>query len=785
MSISPTSRDCNKLRLRIDAFSERVIGDQDFTLRTLVIVCLGVTLSYLSAKVGLALVVPPHNISLFWFTNALLFAVLLLVPRRVWPMLIVTAYAGVSVLNLQSGNTIISTGWFALANMGEVLFAALAVSYVFKGVPRLNSPKTLAQYGMFVVILPSFVSAFIGALAGGEGDYWLKWRIWFFTDSLALLILPSAVWGLVRLRSAWRETSRAYYVEFVTLIALLGVVGSGIFVTSASSNSPALLYSLVPFLLWSALRFGSTGVTASVVVVTFLAIWGAVHGRGPFTEPAPINDVLLLQLFVLISTSAFMVLAAVVEEQNEAVGAVRESEQRFDLVANMAPVLIWMSGLDKRCIYFNQPWLDFTGRGLQAELGNGWAEGVHSEDFERCLKTYVEAFDRRNTFKMEYRLRRHDGEYRWMLDTGVPRFTADGSFAGYIGSCIDVTDRHVAQETVHASETKFRALFESNLLPIIYWNEAGTIVDSNEAFLQLTGFTNEEVKAGKLQADPLISEDRFASKKAREDWNVTQKRLMQFEKQFVLRDGRHIPVLVTASLSGKRHSGMAFLMDLTERKRTEQTLRDLSARLIHGQEEERTRIARELHDDIGQRMALISIELEQLSQLTKESSQEQQSLILKLSQQAREITTDVQHISHELHSPKLEHLGLVSAVKALCRDFSQHRKMRIEVIAQADFAFIPSDVAVCLYRVIQEALQNAVKHSHSPEAKVDLHAYPDHIDIGICDSGIGFDPDSPMARAGLGLVSMRERLRLVQGTLVIESRPGQGTSIRIRVPLEP
>ena len=785
MSISRTSRDCNKLRLRIDAFSERVIGDQDFTLRTLFIVCLGVTLSYLSAKVGLALVVPPHNISLFWFTNALLFAVLLLVPRRVWPMLIVTAYAGVSVLNLQSGNTIISTGWFALANMGEVLFAALAVSYVFNGVPRLNSPKTLAQYGMFVVILPSFVSAFIGALAGGEGDYWLKWRIWFFTDSLALLILPSAVWGLVRLRSAWRETSRAYYVEFVTLIALLGVVGSGIFVTSASSNSPALLYSLVPFLLWSALRFGSTGVTASVVVVTFLAIWGAVHGRGPFTEPAPINDVLLLQLFVLISTSAFMVLAAVVEEQNEAVGAVRESEQRFDLVANMAPVLIWMSGLDKRCIYFNQPWLDFTGRGLQAELGNGWAEGVHSEDFERCLKTYVEAFDRRDTFKMEYRLRRHDGEYRWMLDTGVPRFTADGSFAGYIGSCIDVTDRHVAQETVHASETKFRALFESNLLPIIYWNEAGTIVDSNEAFLQLTGFTNEEVKAGKLQADPLISEDRSASKKAREDWHVTQKRLMQFEKQFVLRDGRHIPVLVTASLSGKRHSGMAFLMDLTERKRTEQTLRDLSARLIHGQEEERTRIARELHDDIGQRMALISIELEQLSQLTKESSQEQQSLILKLSQQAREITTDVQHISHELHSPKLEHLGLVSAVKALCRDFSQHRKMRIEVIAQADFAFIPSDLAVCLYRVIQEALQNAVKHSHSPEAKVDLHAYPDHIDIGICDSGIGFDPDSPMARAGLGLVSMRERLRLVQGTLVIESRPGQGTSIRIRVPLEP
>jgi PAS domain S-box-containing protein len=117
-------------------------------------------------------------------------------------------------------------------------------------------------------------------------------------------------------------------------------------------------------------------------------------------------------------------------------------------MSNTAPVLIWMSGTDKLCTYFNKPWLDFTGRSVDRELGNGWAEGVDPEDLQRCQETYTQAFDRRETFKMEYRLRRHDGEYRWVFDTGVPRFNPDGSFAGYIGSCIDVTDQKRAEEQV-------------------------------------------------------------------------------------------------------------------------------------------------------------------------------------------------------------------------------------------------------------------------------------------------------------------------------------------------
>jgi PAS domain S-box-containing protein len=141
--------------------------------------------------------------------------------------------------------------------------------------------------------------------------------------------------------------------------------------------------------------------------------------------------------------------------------ALAESEGRFRLMADAAPVMIWMSGPDKLCTYFNKPWLDFTGRPLQRQLGNGWSEGVHPDDLQRCLDTYVQAFDARQGFRMEYRLQRFDGEYRWILDTGVPQFEADGTFAGYIGSCIDITDQKRVEEALRESEARLRALLES------------------------------------------------------------------------------------------------------------------------------------------------------------------------------------------------------------------------------------------------------------------------------------------------------------------------------------
>jgi PAS domain S-box-containing protein len=128
-------------------------------------------------------------------------------------------------------------------------------------------------------------------------------------------------------------------------------------------------------------------------------------------------------------------------ERKRAEEALRASEETFRILADTAPVMIWVSGPDKLCTFFNKPWLDFTGRAMGEGLGYGWAEGVHLEDYDRCLEIYVKSFEAREPFKMEYRLRRHDGEYRWILDHGVPRYSPGGDFLGYIGSCIDITER--------------------------------------------------------------------------------------------------------------------------------------------------------------------------------------------------------------------------------------------------------------------------------------------------------------------------------------------------------
>jgi PAS domain S-box-containing protein len=141
-----------------------------------------------------------------------------------------------------------------------------------------------------------------------------------------------------------------------------------------------------------------------------------------------------------------------ITERKRAEAELRESEARFRLAADNAPVMIWMSGTDKLCTYFNKPWLDFSGRSIDRELGNGWAEGVDPEDLRRSLDTYTQSFDRREAFRMEYRLRRHDGEFRWVSDIGVPRFNPDGSFAGYIGSCIDVTEQRRAEEQLRQAQ---------------------------------------------------------------------------------------------------------------------------------------------------------------------------------------------------------------------------------------------------------------------------------------------------------------------------------------------
>jgi PAS domain S-box-containing protein len=718
---------------------------------------------------------------------------------------------------------------------------------------------------------------------------------------------------------------------------------------------------------------------------------------------------------------------------NAKVGVLPVTEDLFRIAADVAPSLVWMSGPDKQCTFFNKSWLDFTGRPIERELGRGWADGVHPDDVSTCLDIYSSAFDRRDRFRMEYRLRRHDGEYRWMLDAGVPFFTPDGSFAGYIGSCVDITERRLAEDAVRRKEMELR---ESQRLAgvgnwrwdpdtdTVQWSEElyrisgryprlgavsykdhgtlyvpegwvqlqraveealrtgvsyeldlemiradhtriwvtargevqrdssgrivglrGTVQDINERkqrekalalfrtlidgsndalevidpvtlrFLDVNeqacrdlGFSREELLSMTV-LDVDVTFDPSARKALREscqqgsvifesvhrrkngstfpvevtmkpvtidrayhvavvrditDRKRAQEELRDSEERLrlaaeagrmfaytwdaatdqILRSGdsdllgidattpftgrqllekvhpddRHLLVSAFDRLTPaaplfqvsyrmirpdgevvwvERNSrayfdahgrvlriiGMA--ADITQRKRAEEALSSVSRRLIQAQEAERARIARELHDDIGQRLALLTVTLEQLTHTRLNRSDEARTHLDSLQIQTAEIAASVQGLAHELHSSRLQHLGVVVAMKGFCAELSAQQKIEVDF----DHADVPSDVpaetALCLFRVLQEALHNAVRHSGVRQFEVQLRGMPEALQLTVNDKGFGFDPETASDGRGLGLTSMKERLKLVGGELLIESRPRRGTTIVARVPRLP
>jgi signal transduction histidine kinase len=223
---------------------------------------------------------------------------------------------------------------------------------------------------------------------------------------------------------------------------------------------------------------------------------------------------------------------------------------------------------------------------------------------------------------------------------------------------------------------------------------------------------------------------------------------------------------------------LIFVEDITHRKQMEESILGMSRKLIESQEHERARIGRELHDDINQRLAMLAVDLEQL----RENPSQVQSRVQELLKQTADLSDGVQALSHELHSSKLEYLGLVGGMKSWCTDFGQRQRMEIDFKHEVSSA-VPHEVGLCLFRVLQEALHNAAKHSGVRHFEVRLRGTQRQIDLTISDLGVGFDKDTAMLSPGLGLTSMQERLKIVKGTLSIESQPKRGTTIRACVPL--
>ncbi len=367
---------------------------------------------------------------------------------------------------------------------------------------------------------------------------------------------------------------------------------------------------------------------------------------------------LLITIIIVVIAQAILIAALLWQRarKRKAESVLRESEERFRVMTDTMPSLIWMCDTKGRIVYLNDRRHEFAGMDPGAGYGDTWIKYVHPDDLDHLLSTFTHALRTHGAFTNDYRMRRSDGVYRWMFDVATPRVNGDGSFGGFIGSVVDTTDQKLAQEA----------------------------------------------------------------------------------------------------------------------------LERVSGQLIEAQEKERSRIARELHDDICQRLALLSMELDQANSNTDESPAAMS--LGEIQKHCVEIASDVQSLSHQLHSSTLDYLGIVAAVRGFCEELSRQHKINIAFREKNVPKHLPKDPSLCLFRIAQEALHNAVKYSGTDQFTVEIYGTPEDIHLTVTDQGKGFEVEGAKGQ-GLGLISMQERVHLVHGTLSIHSKPGEGTKIVAIVPV--
>ena len=339
-----------------------------------------------------------------------------------------------------------------------------------------------------------------------------------------------------------------------------------------------------------------------------------------------------------------------------------------------------------------------------------------------------------------------------------------------------------ADAALEESERRFQRM--ANTTPSLVWmsDQQGKVTYLNDRRIEFTG-RNPEAGYDDVWTNYIHPDDVEAVLSTNA---LGLERRENFSKQYRLRrkDGVYRWMFDVAAPRINGDGSLAGFIgsaaDITDQILAQEALEKVSGQLIEAQERERSRIARDLHDDICQRLALVSMDLEQanrngLPRATKEHLE-------KIRQQCSEITGDIQSVSHELHSSKLEYLGLVAAMRGMCRELSKKHEVSIE-FAGHNVPRLPSDISLCLFRVAQEALHNGLKYSRSSQFSVELSATANEIRLEVKDAGLGFDVEKAKRNGGLGLVSMQERVHLVRGKLHVESAPGRGTKITAVVPV--
>jgi PAS domain S-box-containing protein len=464
-----------------------------------------------------------------------------------------------------------------------------------------------------------------------------------------------------------------------------------------------------------------------------------------------------------------------------------EFDERFCEVMDSAPVMIWVSGPDKGCVWFNRPWLTFTGRSIAQEAGNGWTAGVHPDDFKRCLEIYVSHFDSRRDFRMEYRLRRHDGAYRWIDDIGVPRYTRAGHFLGYIGSCLDISQQKATEATLREIETRLRVAAASANLGIFERDiREDRTVWVNDRIYEIFGRSAED--------GPLSKESFFRDYLHPDDVHKFSEAI-----EHAIRTGGHLHTTCRIHLkngterwlqidgtyeltdTGEPIRLVGVAADITERKVFEKSAAELSERLINVQEEERQRIAQELHDSTTQHLVAANLNLMTLRPkvgLTPDEIRRWDDTETFLQEAAREIRT----FSYLMHPPALEADKLIASIQQYVEGYADRTKIGVEMRLNPELDQLPYQMQRTVLRIVQEALANVHRHAAASRVRITCRFIAGRMHLIIGDDGRGLQGEQN-AGSGRGIRGIQDRTHRWGGGLRIRSG-SKGITVHVMWPVQ-
>ncbi|MFQ5656401.1 MAG: PAS domain S-box protein [Candidatus Methylomirabilales bacterium] len=428
-----------------------------------------------------------------------------------------------------------------------------------------------------------------------------------------------------------------------------------------------------------------------------------------------------------------------------------------------------------------------------------WPSHIHPDDREYAIDLCEKSSRRYKDYEFEYRMVAADGRIVWIHDI-VSVVSVNGEPETLRGFMIDITEWKQVEDMLKKQQAFLRQVIDINPNFIFAKDREGRFTLVNQSVADAYGTTVEDL-IGKTDAhfNPSAEEVEFFRRMDLEVMDTLQEkfipeepitdaqgrlRWLQTVKRPIIEDGTSNQVLGSATdITERKRSEEALRQSETALRNSQRDLRMLAGRLLSAQEEERRRLARELHDDLTQRLAVLAIEAASLEKTLSSSPSMVRDRLRRIKEQMMKLSADVHGISRQLHPSILDDLGLVSAIESECAAFSERDGVRVTFIPDHVPAALPKDVSLCLYRVTQESLRNIAKHAQAKEAYVTLACLDDGVLLTIQDCGVGFDIAQAKGKAGLGLASMEERVRLLQGSLSIHSKPGQGTIIEVHAPL--